>query len=205
MKIDIQEFYNKETKQYKNYNIDIARGVVDNDVINSFINGNIVKFIFFDKQYADISSDDTINEIHKFKSKYRGNTYVRIPISFLKEDGNDYVRGIVIDENTNHMDGYVVVSKHDLYYNYKDMRYATKEKRVTFGTQMCKKSLTEYNNILSGDIFRVIITDTNKNEILCNKIVSGKLLVEELVNFEDDKLQEIINKMINIANLEEHK
>ena len=61
MEIDIQEFYNKETKQYKNYNIDIARGVVDNDVINSFINGNIVKFIFFDKQYADISSDDTIN------------------------------------------------------------------------------------------------------------------------------------------------
>ena len=205
MEIDIQEFYNKETKQYKNYNIEIARGVVDKDAINSFINGNIVKFIFFDKQYADISSDDTINEIHKFKSKYRGNTYVRIPISFLKEDGNDYVRGIVIDENTNHIDGYVVVSKHDLYYNYKDMRYATKEKRVTFGTQMCKKSLTEYNNILSGDIFRVIITDTNKNEILCNKIVSGKLLVEELVNFNDDKLQEIINKMINIANLEEHK
>lgn len=205
MEIDIQEFYNKETKQYKNYNIDIARGVVDNDVINSFINGNIVKFIFFDKQYADISSDDTINEIHKFKSKYRGNTYVRIPISFLKEDGNDYVRGIVIDENTNNMDGYVVVSKHDLHYNYKDMRYATKEKRVTFGTQLCKEYLSQYNNILSGDIFRVIITDTNKNEILCNKIVSGKLLVEELVNFEDDKLQGIINKMINIANLEEHK
>ena len=196
MEIDIQEFYNKETKQYKNYNIEIARGVVDKDAINSFINGNIVKFIFFDKQYADISSDDTINEIHKFKSKYRGNTYVRIPISFLKEDGNDYVRGIVIDENTNNMDGYVVVSKHDLHYNYKDMRYATKEKRVTFGTQMCKKSLTEYNNILNGNIFKIIITDTNKNEILCNKIVSGKLLVEELVNFNDDKLQEIINKMI---------
>ena len=103
------------------------------------------------------------------------------------------------------MDGYVVVSKHDLHYKYKDMRYATKEKRVTFGTQLCKEYLSQYNNILSGDIFRVIITDTNKNEILCNKIVSGKLLVEELVNFNDDKLQEIINKMINIANLEEHK
>ena len=85
------------------------------------------------------------------------------------------------------------------------MRYATKEKRVTFGTQLCKEYLSQHNNILSGDIFRVIITDTNKNEILCNKIVSGKLLVEELVNFNDDKLQEIINKMINIANLEEHK
>ena len=124
---------------------------------------------------------------------------------YLKEEGYDYVRGIVIDENTNNIDGYVVVSKHDLYDNYKDMRYATKEKRVTFGTQLCKKSLTEYNNILNGNIFKIIITDTNKNEILCNKIVSGKLLVEELVNFEDDKLQEIINKMINIADLEERK
>ena len=205
MKIEIKDFYKKEIKQWKNYNIEIARCVIDKNVINSFINNNIVKFIFFDKQYADISSDDTVNEIHKFKAKYRGNTYIRLPISLLKEDGNDYVRGIIIDENTNHMDGYVVVSKHDLHYNYKDMRYATKEKRVTFGTQLCKEYLSQYNNILSGDIFRVIITDTNKNEILCNKIVSGKLLVEELVNFNDDKLQEIINKMINIANLEEHK
>ena len=195
MKIDIKEFYKKETQQYKNYNIEIARGVVDKNAINSFINGNIVKFIFFDKQYADISSDDTINEIHKFKSKYRGNTYVRLPMSILKEEGYDYVRGIVIDENTNNIDGYVVVSKHDLYDNYKDMRYATKEKRVTFGTRLCKEYLSQYNNILSGDIFRVIITDTNKNETLCNKIVSGKLLVEELVNFNDDKLQEIINKL----------
>lgn len=205
MKIDIKEFYKKETQQYKNYNIEIARCVVDKDVINSFINGNIVKFIFFDKQYADISSDDTINEIHKFKSKYRGNTYVRLPMSLLKEEGYDYVRGIVIDENTNHIDGYVVVSKHDLYDNYKDMRYATKEKRVTFGTQLCKKSLTEYNNILNGNIFKIIITDTNKNEILCDKIVSGQLLVKELVNLDDNELQEIINKMINIADLEEHK
>ena len=193
MKIDIKEFYKKETQEYKNYNIEIARCVVDKDVINSFINGNIVKFIFFDKQYADISSDDTINEIHKFKSKYRGNTYVRLPMSILKEEGYDYVRGIVIDENTNHIDGYVVVSKHDLYDNYKDMRYATKEKRVT------------YNNILNGNIFKIIITDTNKNEILCDKIVSGQLLVKELVNLDDNELQEIINKMINIADLEEHK
>ena len=49
------------------------------------------------------------------------------------------------------------------------------------------------------------LTDTNKNEILCNKIVSGKLLVKELVNLDDNELQEIINKMINIADLEEHK
>lgn len=205
MKIEIKDFYKKEIKQYKNYNIEIARCVIDKNVINSFINNNIVKFIFFDKQYADISSDDTINEIHKFKAKYRGNTYIRIPISILKEDGDDYVRGIVINENTNHNDGYVVVSKHDLYYNYKDMRYATKEKRVTFGTQLCKESLSQYNSILSGDIFSVIITDTNKNETLCNKIVSGKLLVKELLNFDDEELQEIINKMIDITNLEEHK
>lgn len=203
MKIDIKEFYKKETQQYKNYNIEIARCVIDKNVINSFINGNIVKFIFFDKQYADISSDDIIHEIHKFKAKYRGNTYIRLPLCVIKED--DYVRGIVIDETTNNPDGYVVVSKHDLYYNYKEMRYTTKEKRVIFGTQLCKKSLSEYNGILIGDIFKVIITDTNKDEILCDKIISGKLSVKDMVNFEDDELQETINRMINIANLEEYK
>lgn len=196
MEIEIKEFYKKETRQCKNYNIEIARCVIDKEAIDSFINGNIVKFIFFDKQYADISSDDTINEIHKFKAKYRGNTYVRIPISILKEDGDDYVKGIVIDEDTKNTDGYVVVSKHDLYYNYKDMRYATKEKRITFGTLLCKEALSQYDSILSGDIFNVIITDTNKNEILYNKIISGKSLIKEMVNI-DNELQEIINEMIN--------
>ena len=176
MKIDIKEFYKKVTKQYENYIIEIARCVIDNDAINSFINGNIVKFIFFDKQYSDISSDDTINEIHKFKAKYRGNTYIRLPLCVIKEDGDDYVKGIVIDETTNNPDGYVVVSKHDLYYNYKEMRYTTKEKRVIFGTQLCKKSLSEYNSILNGDVFRVKITDTNKNEILCDKVISGNIV-----------------------------
>ena len=85
------------------------------------------------------------------------------------------------------------------------MRYTTKEKRVLFGTQLCKKSLSEYNAILNGDIFKVIITDTNKDEILCDKIISGKLSVKDMVNFEDDELQETINRMINIANLEEYK
>lgn len=197
MEINIKEFYKKETKQCKNYNIEIARCVIDKEAINSFINGNIVKFIFFDKQYADISSDDTINEIHKFKAKYRGNTYVRIPISIVKEDGEDYAKGIVIDEDTNNTDGYVVVSKHDLYYNYKDMRYATKEKRITFGTYLCEEALSQYNSILSGDIFNVIITDTDKNEIIYNKIIGGKQLIKEIVNF-DDEIQKTINKMINI-------
>ena len=197
MEIDIKEFYKKETKQCKNYNIEIARCVIDKEAINSFINGNIVKFIFFDKQYADISSDDTINEIHKFKAKYRGNTYVRIPISIVKKDGDKYVKGIVIVEDTINPDGYMVVSKHDLYYNYKDMRYAPKEKRITFGTYLCKEALSMYNSILSGDIFSVIITDTDKNEIIYNKIISGKLLIKEMVNF-DDEIQETINKMIDI-------
>jgi len=196
MKIEIKEFYKKETKQCKNYNIEIARCVIDKEAINSFINGNIVKFIFFDKQYADISSDDTINEIHKFKAKYRGNTYVRIPISIVKKDGDKYVKDIVIDEDTNNPDGYVVVSKHDLYYNYKDMRYATKEKRITFGTHLCEEALSQYNSILSGDIFNVIITDTDKNEIIYNKIISGKSLIKEMVNI-DNELQETINEMIN--------
>ena len=197
MEIDIKNFYKKETKQCKNYNIEIARCVIDKEAINSFINGNIVKFIFFDKQYADISSDDTINEIHKFKAKYRGNTYVRIPISIVKEDGKDYVKGIVIDEDTNNPDGYVVVSKHDLYYNYKDMSNDPQEKSITFGTQLCEEALSQYNSILSGDIFNVIITDTDKNEIIYNKIISGKQLIKEIVNF-DDEIQKTINKMINI-------
>jgi hypothetical protein len=49
---------------------------------------------------------------------------------------------------------------------------------------------------LSGDIFNVIITDTDKNEIIYNKIISGKSLIKEMVNI-DNELQETINEMIN--------
>lgn len=196
MKLKIKDLYKKETRQYKNYHIEIARCVIDKEVINSFINGNIVKFIFFDKQYADISSDDTINEIHKFKAKYRGNTYVRIPLSIIKEDGDDYVNGIVIDEDTNNPDGYVVVSKHDLHNNYKDMRYAKKDKRVTFGRQLCQENLSVYNDMLCGNIFNISITDTDKNENICNKIVGGKQIPKMLMNCDGNELQETINEIV---------
>ena len=61
-------------EEKKNYNASVTRHNVTVDEIRTFVKDNIVKFVFLDRQYSDLTSDDTVNEIHKFKSKYRGNT-----------------------------------------------------------------------------------------------------------------------------------
>ena len=43
----------------KSFNAMVERHEVTNEEINDFINNSIVKFIFFDKNLSDISSDKT--------------------------------------------------------------------------------------------------------------------------------------------------
>ena len=75
---------------------------------------------------------------------------------------------------------------------------------MAFDGIVTKAVIAELNHcLINGKINKIF--EPNKNEILCNKIVSGQLLVKELVNLDDNELQEIINKMINIADLEERK
>ena len=78
----------------ESFNAVVQRHEVTNEEINDFINNSIVKFIFFDKNLSDISSDKTINEIHKFKSKYRGNTYISVPIKTIQDENDRYIRGL---------------------------------------------------------------------------------------------------------------
>ena len=188
MKIEIKKFYKEQSKVDKNYNIEVARCFIDLEAIRSYLERNIVKFVFFDSKYADISSDTSINEIHKFKSKYRGNTYIRKPLSIVKDE-NEYVKGIVVTEDTNMADGYVVVSKHDLHDIYKHMRYTSKDKRIAFGTKLCDDALLELNNILNGDVFKVIIKDSKRESILYEEIIFQKL---EVVN---GKILEVIQNL----------
>lgn len=164
--ITIKNVYNKTEKEVsENKKAEIWRCEIDKESIVSYLKNNIVKFVFLNEKYNDLSSDPLMNEIHKFKAKYRGNTYIRVPIAAIQKEGDKYISGFEVSDEE-HCDGFAVVSKHDLRSNYKDMKYANKETRVSFGTQLCKDKLREYSDILSGNIFKVIITDTRKNTIL---------------------------------------
>ena len=158
----------------KGFNAVVQRHEVTNEEINDFINNSIVKFIFLDKEYADISSDKTINEIHKFKSKYRGNTYIRVPLKIVKEENDKYASGIVIDKTLENPVGYAVISKHDIRDMSKEMKTAKKEECIAFGEKIIEEYVARLNKFLKNDILILQIKDINNN-VLQTKLISGGL------------------------------
>ena len=126
----------------KSFSAVVQRHEVTNEEINDFINNSIVKFIFFDENLSDISSDKTINEIHKFKSKYRGNTYIIFPIKTIQDENDKYIRGLEVDESENPT-AFVVVSKHDLRDISSEMKKAKANERALYGKKLCMDYLSK--------------------------------------------------------------
>lgn len=182
MKIDINSFYEPILKKCKNYNVEIIRGVINNDAIASFLKNSVVKYIFLNNEYKNLSSEPSVSEIHKFKAKYRGNTYIRIPLVAVQHEDDKYIRGFREIQDIGLADGFAVVSKHDLREQYKHLKYANREKRVDFGTELCKEHLEEYNNVLSGEVFKLVIKEDKNNTIVYDKIVIGIDNVTDIIS-----------------------
>lgn len=133
-----------------------TRILINEEEIERFKAQIPVKFIFLNEDFKDLSSDTSVNEIHKFKSKYRGNTYIRVPLKIQKEDEeNKYPSRIHIIEEEKEADGFAVLSKHDIRDMAKEMKYADKAKRVGFGKDVCEEAVMAYNMLLDADAFNV--------------------------------------------------
>lgn len=167
---------NNITMTYKKDNgntIEFSRVKVNKNFVDKWKNNSKVKFIFLDKKYSDLTFDDNVHEIHKFKSKYPGNSYVRFPLKLWRYDDAVYIK---IDSNENtevEPENYAVISKLDLRNSCKEMKKANKEKKIEHARELCQKALNEYNAISYGNVFckRELNTD-------------GKVLSEENI-FED--------------------
>lgn len=182
-------------EQKKNLNTSVVRHNVTMEDIYSFVNNCVVKFIFLDKDFTDISFDKNINEIHKFKSVYRGNTYVRVPLKFIKED--KYVTSIEVD-TTDNPDGFAVISKHDLRGMSKELKKAKKEECVAYGEKLCKEYLDIFNKYLDNNVLEIIVKDEDNNilktKLIPNTTDMASLTKEILANLEEvnSNLTEII-------------
>ncbi len=154
------------------YTASVTRHNVTMEDVNSFINENIVKFIFLSKEYSDISSDKTIDEIHKLKSKYRGNTYIRVPLNVVRPEDDKYVRGIEIADSEDKAQGFAVVSKHDLRDLSDEMKKANKEARVEYGKKLCEEKIVTLDNMLKNNILQVVVKDGNDN-LVANRYING--------------------------------
>lgn len=172
----------------KNFNAVVQRHEVTKEEINDFINNSIVKFIFFDENLSDISSDKTINEIHKFKSKYRGNTYITLPIKTIQGENDKYVKGLEIDKSENPK-AFVVVSKHVLRDLSPEMKKAKANERALYGEKICMDYLSKLNKMLNNELLRLTITDEK-----------GKVVVSEEVKGNNDTINHYISQKISEIN-----
>ncbi len=126
------------------------------EIISFFVQNNAVKFIFFNEKYSLISTDKTVRDIHKLKSKYRGNTYVRIPLTIVCGEEDKYPNGIIISSDEDNADGFVLISKRDIWGLYSETKYKDKKFREDFCTNLCLQRLGELNRILNGEMVTVV-------------------------------------------------
>lgn len=97
----------------------------------------LVKFIILNEKYQYISEDKDVKEIHKLKTKYPANTFVRIPIGITKNKIN------ILTEDAN-ADGYVVISKHD-YVEQNPKNKQNAKLRLENCKKACVEAVKKYN------------------------------------------------------------
>ena len=179
---------------------EISRCIVDHDIIEKYKNDkeNRVKFIFFD--YPDISFDPSVTEIHKFKSRYRGNSYIRIPLTLIngKDEKDVYSFKYCMDGIP---DGYAVISKLDLITDNKKLKTASKSEKEKEGLLICINKIYEYNSLLLSDVFRVRKKDINGNYVF-DDIVFGfdkckNLLIDSISNKIDKTIIKMYKNVLN--------
>lgn len=159
----------------------LSRCVVDKDFIDEYKKAeNVVKFVFLNEEYFDLSTDSDVKEIHKFKSKYPGNSYVRVPLHIEKNEDGKYATKIVLAYTDDLTDGYAVISKLDIITLDETLKRAKKSERESYGFNLCVKELDKYNAILNGEVFYKTVTDKYGN-IIQSEIIFGEKSKEDTI------------------------
>lgn len=179
---------------------EMSRCVVDNDVIEKYKNNkeSRVKFIFFD--YPDISFDPSVTEIHKFKSRYRGNSYIRIPLMVIKDKDEKYAHGFKYCMD-GVPDGYAVISKLDLITDNKKLKTASKSEKEKEGLLICMNKIYEYNSLLLGDVFLVRKKDINGKYVFDDIVFGFDKCKNLLIDSISDKLDKTTINILKCTQL----
>lgn len=152
---------------------------------NDFLNQNDVKFIILNDKYLNLSSDTSINEIHKFKSEYNSKRYIILPIkikNLTKMTSNEKRKAFEISliPQEKNCDGYMCISKLNVF---KTNKILTRYPKITqdIGIEICLKEMRKYNHILSGNISvaKESLEDGTTKEVIIyeNEIVEPKQFV----------------------------
>ena len=136
----------------------LTRRPVTPSDMEAHIKGGIVRSVFLDREYSAISSDRETDEIHRFRSRYRANTYVILPVKAVpSEDGSLFPAVRVEEYGGDSPRGFIAVSKHDIRECSPEMRKAGKDERKAYGLTLCREFLSRLNMLLAGRMYRATI------------------------------------------------
>lgn len=162
----------------------IAQIDVNEEVITKFLESNIVKFIFFGERHSQLASVKDVNEIHKLKSKFPANRWVRIPFRYDEEAKR--LIPIKEEERDQLIDGYAVVDKHEIWSRHSDLKNTKKNERDQYAKLYCVGEMKVYSDYLNDKAYILNVYYRKDNTLLETIPFSG-----EDKEIEDEMLERI--------------
>lgn len=117
------------------------------EVLNERIKDSICHIIWLNKELSDSFNGSYIPNIHEVKRKYSQRTYFYYPIKVINNTT------IVLCDETEEVQGYIIVSKRDYKMKYPHLRYEKTEVIKTGINKIVYEFLTEVNVINNEKAF----------------------------------------------------
>lgn len=124
-----------------NYNIYFNRKDNIKEALNERIKDSICHIVWLNKELSDTFNGIYISNIHEIKRKYSQRTYFYYPIRVIDNTT------IVLCDETEEVQGYIIVSKRDYKMKYPHLRYEKTEVIKTGIDKIVYEFLTEVNAI----------------------------------------------------------
>lgn len=117
------------------------------EVLNERIKDSICHIIWLNKELSDSFNGSYIPNIHEVKRKYSQRTYFYYPIKVINNTT------IVLCDETEEVQGYIIVSKRDYKMKYPHLRYEKTEVIKMGIDKIVYEFLTEINTINNEKVF----------------------------------------------------
>lgn len=130
-----------------NYKVYFNRKDNIKEVLNERIKDSICHIIWLNKELSDSFNGSYISNIHEVKRKYSQRTYFYYPIKVINNTT------IVLCDETEEVQGYIIVSKRDYKMKYPHLRYEKTEIIKMGIDKIVYEFLTEINTINNEKAF----------------------------------------------------
>ena len=163
----------------------------------------IPKIIFLDDRLRRLSYDKMRYDEHQVKRVFKGQTYLTFKVAqSFTDKGSMSLR--IAEDDTSDYDALVKVSKREIRTKYPSLRIASKKEVYNQAKNECQDFLGEYEAILNGNVFSIIITDdVNGNTKEIPVLISGadifsanlRTSTKDLFDIQDKRFKDFLTEL----------